>query len=142
MLIVKEKEYAEVEAFMKRIFQEQAASHFEQIRDRIDETLTLGAYLDEQLVGAILTKREYDHLYIELLTVDGAYQGQQIGRRLMNEIERIAAEKQIINITLKTRSYQAAGFYEKCGYECYATLKDMPMRGVSMHYFVKRLSED
>lgn len=140
MLTIKYSEFEQVEGFVQRVFDEQAQAYFDEMRDKEEERITLVAYQGEQLAGAIVANRKYDHIYIEFITVDSHFRGQNIGRLLMEAIEKISAEKNIINITLKTRSYQAAGFYKKCGYECYATLADMPMRGVSMHYFVKRLS--
>lgn len=139
MLTIKESNFDHVEKFIEGVFKEQAEAYFDVLRDKEEERITLTAYQGEQLAGAIVAKRKYDHVYIEFITVAAAFQGQKIGRHLIEAIEEIAKEKNIINITLKTRSYQAAGFYEKCGYECYAVLEDMPMRGVSMHYFVKRL---
>lgn len=132
-------DFEEVEAFIDDIFKKQAADYFSELRDKEEERITLVAYHEEQLAGALVAKRKYDHMYIELLTVDSAFRGQNIGSLLMDEIETIANAKHIINMTLKTRSYQAAGFYKKCGYQCYATLEDMPMKGVAMHYFIKRL---
>lgn len=140
MLTIKHSEFAQVEGFVRRVFDEQAQAYFDEMRDKKEERITLVAYQADQLAGALVAKRKYDHLYIEFITVDSQFQGQNIGRLLMREIEKLSTEKNIINITLKTRSYQTAGFYKKCGYDCYATLADMPMRGVSMHYFVKRLS--
>lgn len=140
MLTIKESVFEQIEPFITQIFKDQAEEYFDELRDKEEERLTLAAYEGEQLAGALVARRKYDHMYIEFLTVDSAFQGRKIGRLLMAEIEALSEERKIINITLKTRSYQAAGFYEKCGYTCYASLKDLPMRGVSMHYFVKRLN--
>lgn len=140
MLTIKHSEFEQVEPFITQVFKEQAEAYFDELSDKLEERLTLAAYEGDELAGALVARRKYDHMYIELLTVAAAFQGRKIGRRLLAELEALAQERKIINITLKTRSYQAAGFYEKCGYDCYASLKDLPMRGVSMHYFVKRLN--
>lgn len=140
MLTIKQSQFEHVEVFVQDVFKEQAETYFDELRDKEEERLTLAAYEGEHLAGAVVAKRQYDHIYIEFITVDSAFQGRKIGSKLMNAIENLSKERNIINITLRTRSYQAAGFYKKCGYTCYATLDDMPMRGISMHYFVKRLN--
>lgn len=139
MVRIERREFEQVEAFIETIFREQALDHFEEIREKIEETITLAAYKGEELAGSLAAQRKYDHLYIQYLTVSTAFQGQNIGTQLMETAENLAREMDIVNITLRTRHYQAADFYHKCGYTCYATLEDMPMRGVAMHYFVKRI---
>lgn len=139
MVRIERREFEQVEAFIETIFREQALDHFEEIREKIEETITLAAYKGEELAGSLVAQRKYDHLYIQYLTVSTAFQGQNIGTQLMETAENLAREMDIVNITLRTRHYQAADFYLKCGYTCYATLEDMPMRGVAMHYFVKRI---
>lgn len=142
MVRIERREFEQVEPFIDSIFREQALEHFEEIREKIEETeetITLVAYIEEELAGSLVAQRKYDHLYIQYLTVSTAFQGQNIGTQLMETAENLAREISIVNITLKTRHYQAADFYHKCGYKCYATLEDMPMRGVAMHYFVKRI---
>lgn len=139
MVRIERREFEQVEPFIETIFREQALDHFEEIREKIEETITLAAYKGEELAGSLVAQRKYDHLYIQYLTVSTAFQGQNIGTQLMETAENLAREMDIVNITLRTRHYQAADFYLKCGYTCYATLEDMPMRGVAMHYFVKRI---
>ena len=139
MVRIERREFEQVEAFIDTIFREQALEHFEEIREKNEETITLAAYKGEELAGSLVAQRKYDHLYIQYLTVSIAFQGQNIGTQLMETAENLAREMDIVNITLRTRHYQAADFYHKCGYKCYATLEDMPMRGVAMHYFVKRI---
>jgi len=139
MVRIERREFEQVEAFIDTIFREQALEHFEEIREKIEETITLAAYKGEELVGSLVAQRKYVHLYIQYLTVSTAFQGQNIGTQLMEIAENLARVMDIVNITLRTRHYQAADFYHKCGYKCYATLEDMPMRGVAMHYFVKRI---
>ena len=139
MVRIERREFEQVEPFIETIFREQALDHFEEIREKIEETITLAAYKGEELAGSLVAQRKYDHLYIQYLTVSTAFQGQNIGTQLMETAENLAREMDIVNITLRTRHYQATDFYHKCGYTCYATLEDMPMRGVAMHYFVKRI---
>jgi hypothetical protein len=42
---------------------------------------------------------------------------------------------------LSTKSYQAKDFYIKQGYEIYASLADIPQKGITKYHFIKRLNE-
>ena len=42
-------------------------------------------------------------------------------------------------VTLSTKSYQAKDFYLKQGYEIYASLADVPQKGITKYHFIKRL---
>ena len=139
MLMIKEMAYEKVEGFIKDIFDEQAREYFDVVREKIEETITLVAYIEDEIVGAIVGQRTYDNMYVKFLTVSKACQKRSIGSQLLAQLEKIAKEKDIIHMTLKTRNYQAAGFYEKCGYSLYAKLEDMPLEGVTSLYFNKRL---
>ena len=57
----------------------------------------------------------------------------------MSELEEKAEKVGVNSITLSTKSYQAKDFYVKQGYEIYASLEDVPQRGVTKYHFIKRL---
>lgn len=106
-----------------------------------DEMVSIAAMIDETIVGGLIAKQTYESMYINLLAVDENYREQRIGSQLMAEIEKIAHERGMIQLTLTTKSYQALGFYQKLGYEIFGTLEDMPMRGVTKYYLHKRLKD-
>ena len=57
----------------------------------------------------------------------------------MTELEEKAAEAGATSITLSTKSYQAKDFYLKQGYEIYASLSDVPQKGITKYHLIKRL---
>lgn len=124
----------ELELYLNTIFTQQFTENHLVYEGKVGEVLAIGAYEGERLIGGIMMRRRYDHL-----AIDRAYRGQCIGTQLIRAAERFARDRHIINITLSTRSYQAMGFYEKCGYQIYGTLPDLPFAGVTTTYFVKRL---
>lgn len=129
----------ELELYLNTIFTQQFTENHLVYEGKVGEVLAIGAYEGERLIGGIMMRRRYDHLAITKLAIDRAYRGQRIGTQLIRAAERFARDRHIINITLSTRSYQAMGFYEKCGYQIYGTLPDLPFAGVTTTYFVKRL---
>lgn len=140
MTTLKRVDSTELALHLKTIFSQQFAENQLSYDGKVGEVLAIGAYDGEQLIGGLIMRRRYDHLAITQLAIDRAYRGQRIGTQLIRAAERVARDRHIINITLSTRSYQAIGFYEKCGYQIYGTLADLPFAGITTTYFVKRLA--
>ena len=80
-----------------------------------------------------------ENIHIKALVVDKAYQKKGLGASLLSELEEKAAEAGATSITLSTKSYQAKDFYLKQGYEIYASLEDIPQKGMTKYHFIKRL---
>lgn len=139
MATLKRIDSTELELHLNTIFSQQFSENQLSYDGKVGEVLAIGAYDGEQLIGGIIMRRRYDHLAITQLAIDRTYRGQRIGTQLIRAAERVARDRHIINITLSTRNYQAMGFYEKCGYQIYGTLPDLPFAGVTTTYFVKRL---
>ena len=95
--------------------------------------------IDKSVVGGLLGKISDQSLNVSLLAIDPKHQKDGLGSQLIEEVEKIAAKNQVINLLLSTRSYQALAFYQKNNFEIYGELKDMPFRGVDTYYLVKRL---
>jgi ribosomal protein S18 acetylase RimI-like enzyme len=76
---------------------------------------------DEQVIGYLLGSTHMTFYangsvaWVEEITVNEAYRGQGIGRMLMHDFERWAAERDARLVALATR--RAAAFYESLGYE-------------------------
>lgn len=104
-----------------------------------DEVIGIAAMDGAVIAGGIVAKQTYESMYINLLAVDDAYRGQRIGSQLLEAIEKMAIEREMIHLSLTTKSYQALDFYQKHGYEVFGELADMPMRGVTKYYLNKRL---
>ena len=77
-------------------------------------------------------------VYIKLLWVDAALRGQGHGTRLLVRMEEEAVRLGCRNAHLDTYSFEARPFYEKNGYEVFATLDDFPP-GHKKHFLRKRL---
>jgi len=58
-------------------------------------------------------------LYVELIYVDDAHRGKDLGTVLMKKAEDFAKENQCFGLRLNTYTFQAKGFYEKLGFNVY-----------------------
>lgn len=121
------------------IFKEQDIEVFEKQLEKKEEKISIGVYDGEKLLGGIVAVKAFQSIHIALLAISNEYRGQNIGSKLLSEVEKIARELDMINLTLTTRSYQAEDFYKKNGFTKYGALEDMPVRGINTYYFNKRL---
>ena len=77
-------------------------------------------------------------LHISFLWVDEAVRGRGCATRLMDEAEAYARERHCRFVDLDTFSFQARPFYEKRGYEVFATVDDYP-EGHKKFFLKKKL---
>jgi len=132
----------DVQKFIKRVFDEQYESNFgsamlEKLKPQ-DDYLTRKE--EGRLVALLHAQQVLENIHIKALVVDKAYQKKGLGASLLAELEEKAAEAGVTSITLSTKSYQAKDFYLKQGYEIYASLTDVPQKGITKYHFIKRLS--
>jgi GNAT superfamily N-acetyltransferase len=92
-----------------------------------------------QLVGALTGRTLWGWLVIDLLWVDAAARGVGHGRRRIAAAEQEALRRGCHHARVDTYSFQAPGFYERCGYARVATLDDFP-RGHQRHFYAKALA--
>jgi uncharacterized protein (DUF924 family)/GNAT superfamily N-acetyltransferase len=78
-------------------------------------------------------------LHVTHLWVASAVRRQRHGTRLLQAAEDYAVERGCIAATLETTSFEARPFYEKRGYEVFATLDDYPP-GHSKFFLRKRFT--
>ncbi|KRO28254.1 GNAT family N-acetyltransferase [Lactiplantibacillus fabifermentans] len=130
----------ELNAYLGTLFAQQLAEQVGDYSRAVGEVIGIGAFDRDKLIGGLLMTRRYDHLYINRLALASTYRHQRLGTQLITAAEAWARDHQIINITLSTRDYQAVGFYQKCGYQVYGQIADLPFAGVTTFYFVKRLN--
>jgi uncharacterized protein (DUF924 family)/GNAT superfamily N-acetyltransferase len=78
-------------------------------------------------------------LQVTHLWIAAAVRRQRHGTRLMQAAEDYAVERGCIGATLETTSFEARPFYEKRGYEVFATLDDYPP-GHTNFFLRKRLT--
>jgi GNAT superfamily N-acetyltransferase len=91
-----------------------------------------------EIVGGLYAYLLYDWLSIELLIIPESYRGHGFGTELVRRAETYAVNAGCVGVWLNTFSFQARGFYEKLGYEVFASLDEHP-RGSQRFFLRKRL---
>ena len=128
--------------FIKRVFDEQYEACFGP--DMLEKLEPQDYYLrrekDGRLIALLHAQQVLENIHIKALVVDKEHQEKGLGASLLAELEEKAAEAGVSSITLSTKSYQAKDFYIKQGYEIYASLTDVPQKGITKYHFIKRLS--
>lgn len=130
--------------FIKRVFDEQYKACFGP--DMLEKLEPQDYYLrreeDGRLTALLHAQQVLENIHVKALVVDKEHQKKGLGANLLAELEEKAAEAGVTSITLSTKSYQARDFYIKQGYEIYASLTDVPQKGITKYHFIKRLNED
>ena len=126
--------------FIKRVFDEQYEAYFgpdmlEKLEPR-DDYLTREE--EGRLIALLHAQQVLGNIHIKALVVDKEHQKKGLGASLLAELEEKAEKAGVSSITLSTKSYQAKDFYIKQGYEIYASLEDVPQKGVTKYHFIKR----
>ncbi|HKR01242.1 MAG TPA: GNAT family N-acetyltransferase [Pyrinomonadaceae bacterium] len=91
-----------------------------------------------QVVGGLLGGWRWGWLYIDKFWIEDSYRGRGGGSRLLRAAEAEAMAAGCTDAVLETFSFQARGFYERHGYQVYATLEGFPP-GHRQLFFHKRL---
>lgn len=79
-----------------------------------------------ETMGGLLGYVWSDWLFISTLWVDEALRGKGHATRLMDAAEDYARHRNCHSAFLDTHTWQARPFYERRGYELFATLDDFP----------------
>ena len=128
--------------FIKRVFDEQYEACFGP--DMLEKLELQDYYLtreeDGQLIALLHAQQVLENIHVKALVVDKEHQKKGLGASLLAELEEKAVEAGVTSITLSTKSYQARDFYIKQGYEIYASLTDVPQKGITKYHFIKRLN--
>lgn len=90
------------------------------------------------IVGGLWGNTAFEWLFTQLLVVPESARQQGLGSRLMHMAEAEAVARGCHHAWLDTFEFQARGFYEKLGYECFGELKDYPT-GFSRYFMQKSL---
>lgn len=128
--------------FVKQIFNEQYEKTF---GSTLLEKLEARDYFFKReengnLIALLHAQQVLENIHIKALVVEPDYQKQGLGASLLAELEEKAMAEGASSVTLSTKSYQAKDFYLKQGYEIYASLEDVPQKGITKYHFIKRLS--
>lgn len=91
------------------------------------------------IIAGILSKMYcWNCLYIDVLWVKEEYRKEGLGSKLLEEVEKLAKEKECHLIHLDTFDFQAKDFYIKYGYEIFGVLDECP-EGHKRYYLKKNL---
>ena len=93
----------------------------------------------EQIVGGLWGYTGYEWLFTQLLVVPETQRRAGVGSRLMSMAEAEALSRGCSGSWLDTFEFQAKGFYERIGYECFAELPSYP-KGFSRFFMKKTLT--
>lgn len=88
-------------------------------------------------VGGAIGGSYYGWLAIDLLWLPESLRGTGLGRQVMRLAEEEARARGCLGLRLDTFSFQARGFYEKCGFSVFGTLPDHPP-GHTRYWLAKR----
>ena len=113
--------------------------HFAEKNNLINNYLpfTFIAKGNEKLMGIIKGYSYYDEAHISELVVLEDYRKQNIGRKLVDAVEKYCRERKINNLNCSTYDFQAPDFYKKCGFALEFTRVNMENQKLSKHFFVK-----
>lgn len=88
------------------------------------------------IIAGLLSVVCWNWLEINILWIDEQHRRQGLGKKLLDEAERIARSKNCTFIKLNTFSFQAPEFYKKNGYKEIAVIEDAPLG--NKHYYFKK----
>jgi GNAT superfamily N-acetyltransferase len=89
------------------------------------------------VVGGLWGHTAHEWLFTQLLLVPLSLRGRGVGREIMRLAEHEASARGCRGAWLDTFEFQARGFYERLGYECFGELCNYPT-GYS-RYFMKKI---
>jgi len=90
-----------------------------------------------ETVGALSAYSAYAEIYVDDVWVDARHRNLGFGRKLLHALEDHYTGKGYNNINLVTNSFQAACFYEKCGFEVEFIRENKHHPKLSKIFFVK-----
>ncbi|HZZ36755.1 MAG TPA: GNAT family N-acetyltransferase [Caulobacteraceae bacterium] len=91
----------------------------------------------QKVVGGLLGRTSLGVLFIELFYLPENLRGNGLGRHIVQQAEDEARQRGCINAVLFTISFQAPGFYERCGYRNFGEIQGA--KGISRFFMTKAL---
>lgn len=144
MIIIKNDNNAEIKNIIHTKLRKNNLNKCEWLRTNISNDINISdirdnnflAFDDDKLIGGAIGFIQYNWYFLDLLYVDEEYRGQNIGTKLLNQIEDFAKKENLTGIRMETWDFQARGFYEKNGYIVFAKIKDCPPG--TINYYLKK----
>ena len=93
----------------------------------------------EKIIGIITGHSYYKEVKISDLIVLEEYRKKHIGKKLVEEVEKLFKDKEFDNINLTTYEFQAPEFYKKCGYKIEFIRKNEKNPKLTKYFLVKNL---
>lgn len=84
-----------------------------------DEYLTLGYYIDDQMIGVLHSRILENKIHIEMLGIKKPFQKNGFGTELINQIINISKNKYNFDTTSIVCTEDTKKYYEKFGYEVF-----------------------
>ncbi|MFT9495358.1 GNAT family N-acetyltransferase [Anaerosolibacter sp.] len=107
------------ETYQKKWSRSSSSEKF--FQEVIKQNLSFGAYIYEELAGVLIASeiKWNNSLWIENIIISERYRGNGIGKALLDNLMKLAAERKIRIIGLETQgsNYPAIQFYKKHGFE-------------------------
>jgi ribosomal protein S18 acetylase RimI-like enzyme len=91
-----------------------------------------------EVVGGLRARQWGAAVEVQQLWVDEQHRRRGVASRLMRLLEQAAAERGAAVVYLDTFSFQAPGFYRRCGYETALRIDGFP-DGITKHVMIKRI---
>lgn len=107
-----------------------------------EEYYTVAVFLrgaHDEILGGVLGEIWGQWMFVSHVWLAAPLRRSGYGSQLLATAERYAVEKGCRNAWLTTASFQARPFYEKFGYELFATLDEFPP-GHKLYFLKKRLT--
>jgi GNAT superfamily N-acetyltransferase len=82
---------------------------------------------DGRVAGGLLGNTVFGWLHVSMFWLEDEARRQGLGSKLLAMAEDEARKRGCKYVFLNTFSFQARPFYEKLGYECFATQADFPL---------------
>ncbi|MFY9328471.1 MAG: GNAT family N-acetyltransferase [Georgfuchsia sp.] len=92
------------------------------------------------IIGGLWGHTSFQWLFTQLLVVPESLRGRGVGTELMRMAEAEAKARGCHGAWLDTFEFQAKGFYERIGYECFAQLPEYPP-GFCRYFMKKSIAE-
>ena len=94
------------------------------------DSMILLCYQDDDLIGSVHLERSEPGAYLGMFTVKPSLQGRGIGKRFMDEIERLVREEwgaAKMMMLVITRRDELIAFYERRGYRRTGIFEEFPV---------------
>lgn len=127
-ILIKKAKKGEINKFSKREWRKEDIKHYGRPIHWVEKEFILRATEKNKIVGYVKFKYEAGVVYIRNLIVANDKRGQGVGKKLMQETEKISKKLGAHKIFLYTgERWDSCSFYKKIGYKKTADLPN--------HYF-------